>query len=57
MNEYPYEEENNKGWLVELYNCSENPILNMTFGQMFSLQHFLVWIWDRGQYLDMRIYL
>ncbi|XP_045444658.1 Krueppel-like factor 12 isoform X2 [Pipistrellus kuhlii] len=33
MNEYPYEEENNKGWLVKLYNCSENPVLNMTFGQ------------------------
>lgn len=32
MNEYPYEEENSKGWLVKLYNCSENPILNVILG-------------------------
>ena len=42
MNEYPYEEENNKGWLVKLYNCSGSPILNINFGQLFSLEHFFV---------------
>ena len=39
MNEYPYEEENNKGWLVKLYNCSGSPILNINLGQLFSLMH------------------
>lgn len=37
MHEYPYEEENNKGWLVRLWNGSENPILNMTLGRYSHL--------------------
>lgn len=41
MNEYPYEEENNKGWLIKLYNCSGSPILNTILGQL-SLLHFFV---------------
>ncbi|XP_054442406.1 Krueppel-like factor 12 isoform X2 [Pteronotus mesoamericanus] len=36
MNEYPYEEENNKGWLVKLYNYSKNPISNMIIEQNIS---------------------
>ncbi|KAI4565285.1 hypothetical protein MJT46_009628 [Ovis ammon polii x Ovis aries] len=40
MNEYPYEEENNKGWFVKLYNCSGSPILNLNLGQLFSLVRF-----------------